>query len=83
VSCTGRVSPRGSTVNITVCNIDVQAHSFNIATYLAQPVNSIEPQQVYHFSFVATRAGTFQIFCEIPCSIHIYMLSGQLVVRSS
>jgi len=71
---------QGSTVNITVCNADVQTHSFNIATYLTAPVNTIAPHQVLHFSFVANQAGTFQIYCEVPCSIHIYMLSGQLQV---
>jgi len=73
---------QGSAVNITVCNIDVQTHSFNIATYLSTPVNTVAPQQVRHFSFVANQPGTFQIYCEIPCSIHIYMLSGQLEVLS-
>jgi FtsP/CotA-like multicopper oxidase with cupredoxin domain len=73
----------GSTVNITVCNIDVQAHSFNIAHYLVSPPNTIHPGQVLHFSFVATTPGTFQVYCEIPCSIHIYMLSGQLKVAPS
>lgn len=73
----------GSTVDITVCNTDVQTHSFNMATYLDTPINTIAPQQVLHFSFVADQAGTFQVFCEVPCSIHIYMLSGQLIVTPS
>lgn len=74
---------QGSTVNITVCNTDIQAHSFNVEYYLSQPVNTIHPGQVLHFSFVATQAGTFQVYCEIPCSIHIYMISGQLRVLPS
>jgi plastocyanin len=71
---------QGQTVNITVCNTDVQAHSFEIEYYEQGQANTLVPQQVLHFSFVASRAGTFQVYCEIPCSIHIYMQSGQLVV---
>ena len=71
---------QGQTVNITVCNTDVQAHSFEIEYYEQGEANTLVPQQVLHFSFVASKAGTFQVYCEIPCSIHIYMQSGQLVV---
>ena len=71
---------QGSTVDITVCNIDVQTHSFNVATYLSSQPNYVAPQQVLRFSFVASHTGTFQIYCLVPCSIHIYMLSGEIVV---
>jgi heme/copper-type cytochrome/quinol oxidase subunit 2 len=74
---------QGETVNITVCNTDVQAHSFEIAYYEQGQANTLHPQQVLHFQFVASRSGTFQVYCEIPCSIHIYMQSGQLVVTPS
>jgi len=71
---------QGQTVNITVCNTDVQAHSFEIGYYEQAQANTLVPQQVLHFQFVASRTGTFQVYCEIPCSIHIYMQSGELVV---
>lgn len=29
------------------------------------------PQQVLHFSFVASQAGAFQVYREIECGIHI------------
>lgn len=74
---------QGQTVNITVCNTDVQAHSFEIAYYEQGQANTLHPQQVLHFQFVASRSGTFQVYCEIPCSIHIYMQSAQLVVTPS
>ena len=74
---------QGQTVNITVCNTDVQAHSFQIDHYEQGQANTMTPQQVLHFTFVANQAGTFQVYCEIQCSIHIYMQSGQLVVSAA
>lgn len=74
---------QGQTVNITVCNTDVQAHSFEIQYYEQGSTNTVAPRQVIHFQFIANRTGTFQVYCEIPCSIHIYMQSGQLVVTPS
>jgi heme/copper-type cytochrome/quinol oxidase subunit 2 len=70
----------GTTVNITVCNTDIQTHSFQISHYEDGASNTLVPGQVLHFTFVANQAGTFNIFCQVFCSIHIYMQSGQLVV---
>ena len=70
----------GQTVNITVCNTDVQAHGFQITHYYDSEVVSVAPNQVLHVSFVANKAGAFQIYCSIFCSIHVFMQSGQLRV---
>ncbi len=71
----------GQTINITVCNIDVQSHGFQITHYYDSSVTTVEPGQVLKVpTFVASQTGTFQIYCEIFCSIHIYMQSGQLIV---
>jgi hypothetical protein len=74
---------QGQTVTVTVCNTDVQAHSFQVAHYEQGAANTLVPGQVKTFQFVATDAGTFQVYCEIECSIHIYMQAGQLVVTPS
>jgi hypothetical protein len=71
---------QGSTVTVTVCDTDRQAHSFQIGHYLEGSQNTMVPGQVLQFSFVAAQAGTFQIYCEIFCTIHIYMQNGQLRV---
>ena len=72
---------QGQTVDIVVCNIDVQAHGFQITHYSDSSEVTLEPGQVLKVPpFVADRAGSFQIYCEIFCSIHIYMQSGQLLV---
>lgn len=71
---------QGQTVTITVCNTDVQAHSFQVEYYEQGTANTIGPGHAMTFSFVASKAGSFQVYCEIECSIHIYMQSGQLVV---
>ncbi len=72
--------PRGTMVNITVYNEDTQVHGFQIAHYLASPTEAIAPGQRVSFSFLADEAGTFQVYCAIPCSIHWAMISGELVV---
>ncbi len=74
---------QGTTVNITVCNADFQAHGFQIAHYVDNSIETVEPGQVAHLSFVADTAGNFTIYCSIPCSIHVYMTNGRLTVTAS
>jgi nitrous oxide reductase len=71
---------QGTTVNITVCNTAPYAHGFQIAHYYNSSIVTIAPGQVINVSFVADKEGTYQIYCSIPCPIHLYMLSGQLRV---
>jgi nitrous oxide reductase len=73
---------KGSTVNIVVCNIDRQAHGFQITHYYDRSIETVEPGQVIRVSFVADQTGTFEIYCSIFCTIHIYMQNGQLVVNT-
>ncbi len=73
---------QGATVTITVCNVDVQAHSFNVIHYLGGAANTIAPGEVKTFQFIATEVGVFTIYCDIFCSIHIYMQNAQLRVTS-
>ena len=65
-----------------VCNVDVQAHGFQIANYVDSSTNVVAPGQVYKVSFVANQPGSFLIYCAIPCSIHFFMQFGQLKVLS-
>lgn len=72
---------QGSTVNITVCNSDHQAHGFQVTHYFDSNIETVDPGQVVHVSFVANKAGAFDIYCSIFCSIHIYMQGGELLVN--
>jgi hypothetical protein len=74
---------QGQNVTIVVCNIDVQAHGFQINHYDDKSEVTMVPGQVYRVSFVADQVGTFDIYCEIFCSIHVYMQSGLLNVTAS
>jgi hypothetical protein len=74
---------QGQNVTIVVCNIDVQAHGFQITHYYDQSEVTLTPGQVIKVTFVASQAGSFDIYCEIFCSIHIYMQSGLLNVTAS
>jgi len=71
---------KGATVTIVVCNADRQAHGFQITHYFDSSIETVEPGQVIRVQFVADQTGTFQIYCSIFCTIHIYMQSGQLIV---
>lgn len=74
---------QGSTVNITVCNADkTQAHGFQIGSYFDNKIEAVAPGQILNVSFVATKSGTFQIYCAIFCTIHLFMEYGQLRVTS-
>lgn len=70
----------GTAVTIVVCNTDRQAHGFQIKHYFDSSIETVLPGQVITVPFIANQAGTFQIYCSIFCTIHIYMQSGQLVV---
>ncbi len=74
---------QGQNVSIVVCNVDEQAHGFQITHYFDQSIETVVPGQVLRVSFVATEAGHFDIYCSILCTIHIYMQSGLLNVTPS
>jgi len=74
---------QGQMVSINVCNTDSFAHGFQIIHYHDGQIYAVGPGQVTHVQFVANEAGTFQIYCAIPCEVHLYMQSGQLVVAPS
>ena len=71
---------KGTMVNITVMNVDKQSHGFQIAHYYDNSIVTIAPGQTIRVSFLANVAGTFQIYCSIPCTVHWAMLSGELIV---
>jgi hypothetical protein len=72
--------PNGASVNIVVCNVDHQAHGFQITHYFDSGIETVTPGQVVKVSFVAHQSGTFLIYCSIFCSIHPIMQNGQLIV---
>jgi hypothetical protein len=71
---------RGSTVNITVCNIAPYSHGFQIAHYYNSSIVTIDSNQVIRVSFVAEEIGTFRIYCAVFCPIHFSMQNGRLTV---
>jgi hypothetical protein len=70
----------GQTVNIVVCNVDNQAHGFQIARYLNSTTITVVAGQSQTFSFVANQAGTFQIYNGIFDTTGLYEQSGELIV---
>jgi FtsP/CotA-like multicopper oxidase with cupredoxin domain len=74
---------QGQTVNITVCNVDpTESHGFQVSNYYDSKIVSIAPGQVVNVSFIASRAGSFPIYCAIFCAIHLFMEYGLLRVSS-
>ena len=73
---------QGDTVNITVKNVDVLAHGFNIENYYNSQIVSVGPGHTLEVSFVADKTGTFTIYCSIFCEVHPQMQRGELVVAS-
>jgi heme/copper-type cytochrome/quinol oxidase subunit 2 len=71
---------KGSTVTITVCNTDAQAHGFQVTHYLDSKIETVSPGQAITVSFVADQTGKFRIYCSIFCTVHWAMQSGLLVV---
>lgn len=73
----------GQNVTIVVCNADPsQAHGFQIDHYYVAQLVSIASGEVLRVSFVASQAGSFRVYCQIFCTIHWAMQSGQLIVSA-
>jgi FtsP/CotA-like multicopper oxidase with cupredoxin domain len=75
----------GDTVIITIENLNssYEPHGFAIDHYLSAPGYTLSPGQTRTFTFVATKAGYFRVYCSIECSIHPLMQNGALYVASS
>jgi hypothetical protein len=71
----------GQTVTIHVINCaSSEPHGFQVQSYDDRQNISIQPGGSYDVTFVASRAGTFRIYCNIQCAIHPFMQNGALVV---
>jgi FtsP/CotA-like multicopper oxidase with cupredoxin domain len=70
---------QGEVVRILVCNKDtMQPHGFAISTYFPAGV-PIAPGEGYKIVFTATVPGTFVIYCNIFCTVHVFMVSRLIV----
>jgi len=73
---------QGDVVHILVCNEDTtQPHGFAISTYFPVGI-AIAPGEAYKIVFTATVPGTFVIYCNIFCTVHVFMVS-RLIVQSN
>jgi len=72
---------QGQTVFIHVINNDpTQPHGFAITHYLDSGI-TLRPGECYNLTFTANQAGNFTMFCNIFCTIHVYMQDGRLSVK--
>lgn len=69
----------GDVVRLLVCNKDTtQPHGFAIGTYLDAGV-ALMPGEAYRIVFTATIPGTFVIYCNIFCTVHVFMVARLIV----
>lgn len=72
----------GQYISITILNRDsVEPHGFAIRYYDEAGV-TVLPGGSTNIRFFAGTPGDYQIFCNVICAIHPFMLSGVLVVSS-
>ena len=69
----------GESITIHVVNNDTQPHGFSIVHYLDRGV-TLRPGECYDVTFAASQPGSFTVFCQIYCTIHVYMQDGRLNV---
>jgi heme/copper-type cytochrome/quinol oxidase subunit 2 len=70
----------GQNVLIHVWNNDTsQAHGFTISRYFDSGL-TLAPGDCSDVRFVANQPGSFNVFCQIFCTIHLFMQSGRLNV---
>lgn len=66
-------------VRILICNKDTtQPHGFAIGTYLNAGV-ALAPGDAFRIVFTATIPGTFVIYCNIFCTVHVFMVARLIV----
>jgi len=71
---------KGQTVTIHLQNIDpVETHGFAVTHYLDGGV-LLGPGQKRDVVLNVTQSGTFLIYCNVSCSIHLLMQDGRLNV---
>ncbi|HYC11333.1 MAG TPA: hypothetical protein VEC02_01550 [Nitrososphaerales archaeon] len=71
----------GQVVSIHVINCaSSESHGFAIDHYDDKTINAIPPGKSYDVTFTANERGTFRIYCDIFCAIHVFMQNGELIV---
>ena len=71
---------RCDTVVITVINRDAQAHGLAVTTYAPNGV-TVAPGTTQTLRFQANQKGNFRIYCNIFCTVHVFMQNGLLEVK--
>src|SRR3989442_6484131 len=70
----------GTTVTIHVINKDtVQSHGFAIQRYFSG--FALGPGTCGNVTFTADQLGSFTVYCNISCSIHVFMQNGKVNVN--
>jgi heme/copper-type cytochrome/quinol oxidase subunit 2 len=70
---------RCDAVTVILTNQDMTAHGFAITHYLDSGVK-VQPGESIDVRFNANKAGTFLVYCNILCPIHLSMQNGRLNV---
>ena len=71
---------RCDVVSIKIINKDTQAHGFAIDYYAARGTEIPGQQPSTPVQFLASKSGQFKIFCNIYCTVHIFMQNALLNV---
>lgn len=66
-------------VTIRLVNTDNQAHGLAVGVYANSGLR-VPAGQTLSLGFLASKIGQFRVFCTIVCTVHDYMLNGQLNV---
>lgn len=66
-------------VVIKIINDDTQSHGFAVDNYAPRGTEVIG-QQSATVQFQAVKSGQFRVYCDVYCTVHIFMQSGLLKV---
>ncbi len=66
-------------VVMKIVNGDTQAHGFAVE-YYAVKGTEVQYQQSITVQFLASKAGQFRVYCNVYCTVHIFMQDGLLNV---
>ena len=71
---------KGDRISVIVCNLDdYSSHGFAIEHYFDQGI-ALMPHESYRITLTVQDTGSFRIYCNILCPVHVYMQNGELSV---
>ncbi len=73
------IASRCDTINISLVNRDLQAHGLSVTFYALNGIETLGGDTA-SVTFIAVKAGVFNVYCNTRCSVHNSMQHAALTI---